>query len=202
MLNAGKEIELKMQLDAGQMIQLRAWLGSHAQSLGTTMQSECYFDNPKNSFYFKTKEGIYDALGSLRVRSTAKGDSVCYKYRHTDPVTGKTTHRDEYETAIKDGQEMIKLLQCLGYTDLMMFKKERAAFVYNNFEIVIDKAEGFGEFVEIELKKATDDVKAGIQQIYNFLKSLGITELKEFDRSYIHMKLNPGVDFGRMTKLS
>lgn len=188
------EIELKIQLDQKQRQLFTQWLSDHAQCKGTVDHTEYYLDNPNDSYWI-FDAGFKDSLKTVRVRLTPKGDSVCYKFRHVDPITKRATHRDEYETSVKDGLTMLEILTALGYTQQTIIKKTRCAYVYKEFEIVLDDVENIGSFIEIELKQPSEDVAVGRQRIENLLKAIGITEYTEFDRGYIHMAWNPECDF-------
>lgn len=199
-LYATKEIELKISVDDGQRASLEKWLSKNAVCKGTSKQTEYYLTNPDKPW--DTSKGFKDASQTLRVRCEKKGDSVCFKQAHYDPITKKRTHRDEFETKVQDGVVMLDILRSLGYSTITLVSKIRTTYlVRDTFEVVLDDVESVGKFIEIELKKPTDDVKAGLKSIQNFLKEVGITEFTEYERSYIHMMWNPGHDFGTRTFL-
>lgn len=197
-----KEIEVKMLLSPVQIEQFKAWLASNAQYLGQERHTEYYLDNPKNSFYFyDQKKGFIDALGTLKIRCTEKRDSVCYKYRHIDPKTGLTTHRDEYESFVANGEQMLSLFETLGYTDKILIQKLRTLYLFDCFEVSFDEVKGIDTFVEVELKKDVESVQAGVALIYDFLKTHGIDHFVQVERSYVHMLANPGYNFGKEISL-
>lgn len=201
-LMGGKEIEVKMQLDEKVLDSFKNWLSANAQYKGQEDHYEHYLNNPTKSFYFISDQGFTDALGSLRVRCCKqKGDSVCYKFRHIDPETNKTTHRDEHESKVASGQSMLDLFRSLGYTEEIIIQKTRHLYTVGDFEICIDTVKDIGLFVEVELKKDIEDVKKGLELIYDFLKNCGLKSFSQFDRSYTHMTLNPHYDFSQKTNL-
>lgn len=201
-IHAGQEIEIKMQLEEPVLdALLQKIIDEKATLVATEEHTEYYLNNPDKSFYFDSEKGYKDALGSLRIRMTDKGDSMCYKFRHIDPITGKTTHRDEHETKIGSGDEALKLFKAIGYTEEIFIRKARTKYQYKDFEICLDKVADIGFFVEVELKKDVIDPKEGLALIREFLKEWGITKFKQFDRSYVHMILNPGYDFGENVTL-
>ena len=51
--------------------------------------------------------------------------------------------------------------------------------------------------MEVELKTDVPNAKTGINLIYDFLKSIGITEFKIQTRGYISMLWNPTYNFGQ-----
>lgn len=200
MLRAGKEIELKIHCSSEIYAKVITFVQTYGTYKGSTEQTEYYLTKPDEAWDYSA--GFKDTLRTLRVRCEAKGDSVCYKYRHLDPVTKKTTHRDEEETKVANGQAMINILGNLGYTEQTIIEKTRETYmVYDTFEVVCDDVKNIGRFIEIELKKPIDDVKQGIAQIEGLLKKMGVTEFKQYDRGYIHMKWNPGYEFGEERKI-
>jgi len=199
-IHTAKEIELKISLANKKYLLLEKWFKQHAHYSGVSQQTEWYVTSPNDEWDYSA--GFKDTLTTIRVRHEAKGDSYCYKYRHLDPVTKKTTHRDEYETPIADGNKMLTYLAGLGYTQTTLVKKERHTYLFNEFEIVVDQVQGIGKFVEIELKEQVDDVKVGLSKIENLLRAIGIAEFVQYDRGYIHMIWNPGYNFGERRNLS
>lgn len=200
MLHAGKEIELKISASSEVFAKVITYVQTYGVYKGSTEQKEYYLTKPDETW--DLSGGFKDTLRTIRVRCEAKGDSVCYKYRHLDPVTKKTTHRDEEETKVAHGQAMINILASLGYTDQTIIEKTRETYIVeDSFEVVCDNVKDIGRFIEIELKKPVDDAKQGIAQIEGLLKRMGITEFKQYDRGYIHMKWNPGHEFGEERKI-
>lgn len=196
---AAKEIELKISISPEQYSVMENWLNQNARYIGESEQKEWYVTHPNDPWDYSS--GFKDTLKTMRVRQEKKGDSFCYKYRHLDPVTKKTTHRDEHETFV-DGNTMIAILKLIGYTEQTLVMKNRITYLFNDtFEIVFDDVNHVGKFIEIELKESTDDVKLGIKKIESLLKEIGITEFKQYDRGYIHMIWNPEYDFGIQTNL-
>ncbi len=196
-----KEIEIKIQIDKNQLEQLKAWLSDHAEFKGALSHTEWYLDNPQDTFFFTAPEGYKDALKYLRVRHTERVDSVAYKLWYKDPETGKTTHCDEYETKVENGQVMLALFAQLGFTQQTKIAKQRETYVTRDFEIVIDQIEDLGYFVEIEVLHPKENVKESLQDIHDFLRSIGITCFRKIDRGYVSMAWNPEYDFGTLVEL-
>lgn len=200
LLNGAKEIELKISIPADRYRAVEQWLQHHAQLIGVSEQREYYVTSPQEPWDYSA--GFKDTLKTMRVRQEAGGDSFCYKYRHLDPITKKTTHRDEYELRIEHGNVMLEILKLNGYTEQTLVRKKRVTYkVDTRFEVVFDEVYGVGTFIEIELKEPTDNVKLGIAKIENLLQEMGIVEFKQYDRGYIHMIWNPGYDFGAQRSL-
>lgn len=192
-----KEIEIKFQLDTSNMDLLKNWLEKNTNYEGEVSYTDYYLDNPDSTFFYMAFGGYKDILQFIRVRMSSEKNFVCYKNRHiTDD--GKTLYCDEYETEVKDGNISLKIFNALGYTKQIILKKKRKTYTTKSFDIVIDNVDGLGIYVEVELK---DHEMDGISQIHKFLKDIGIKKIKQFDRGYICMKVNPGHCFGEDVNL-
>lgn len=198
---AHAEIEIKFQLTDQQRALTQSILQKIAVDKGEVLQSEHYFDDPQQSFFFLNDQGFYDSKDSLRVRMTPKGSKITYKCTVFDATKSTILYRKESETDVKDGNTMIEILENLGYIKMFSYEKRRHTYVYNNFEIVIDHMP-LGTFLEVEIKEDGVDAQTGLQQIRAFLKNtLELKEIIEIDRSYTVLLKNPDVSFARRVKL-
>jgi len=196
-----KEIEIKFKLDSENSEILKTWLRSNAMFIGSYIITDYYFNNPKSSFYSESKLGYKEALNFLRLRLSDNGNFICFKNRKIDNF-GKTLSVDEVETKVDDGFKVIEIFKNSGFSEMIEIKKTREIFLYKNlFEFSIDNFENYGQFIEIELKNYSEDVLQGIEQIYNLLKNIKITEFVLFDRGYLTMFINSNYDFGKNIKL-
>jgi adenylate cyclase class IV len=157
-------------------------------------------------------------------------DLFCSKVCHVDDQN-RTVSRDEFEidlSALDASKSLAAWLQekgyrnlqnnleqalqltkenltfffeSIGFTEHFELSKERKLYRFEDFEIALDTLSGIGSFIEVELKSDEQDVAIGTQQIHDFLKKAGITQFVQYDRSYLHMKVNPGYNFGREMNL-
>lgn len=219
MLHAGKEIELKISVPDDVSKKIEQWLDhspNRSEYMAHSEQTEYYLRRPDDAW--DNSNGFKDTLETLRIRSdTEQGDSVCYKYRHLDPITKKTTHRDEEETKIDSAKTMHAILAKIGYAEQTVIKKNRITYnvrtpveireegritqTADTFEVVFDDVTNIGKFIEIELKSEVADVKVGLGKIEALLKEIGVTEFTQYDRGYIHMAWNPDYNFGEKRNL-
>lgn len=196
-----KEIEVRFRIDDQLLKQAKEWLDKNAQFKGTIKHTEYYLNKPATTFFFSAPEGYKDALDYLRVRFTDDGDSFCFKKFHEDPVEKRPLYCDEYEVKVSDGKTTLELMKALGYTEQTLMEKVRNTYVFDCFEIVIDRVKSLGMFMEVELKTEVKNPRVGLKLIYDFLKSIGIKRFKLERRGYISMLWNPDYDFGTLVEL-
>jgi adenylate cyclase, class 2 len=195
-----KEIEIKIQLEANQIEQLRKWLIQNAKFMDKLQIIDYYLDNPKKSLYKVSPDGFKDPLEFWRVRQIDNVYFLCNKKRTLD-LFGKTVSVEENEAVTPEGEAILQIFKKRGFTDQVIIYKTREIFQYKDFEIVFDTVKNLGEFVEIELKSDEQDPVQGKQLIYNLLKKIGLTEFIQFDRGYLCMILNPQSSFSEKVTL-
>ncbi len=153
-------------------------------------------------------------------------DFFCSKFCHVDEYN-RIVSRDEFEVALNDldarkqivawfadkgyqldegAFELTKksiecVLKSLGFSEAFELKKKRKLYYIDDLEIALDDLEGIGTFIEIELKSDEQDVMIGTKKIHDFLRSVGITQFIQYDRSYLHMTVNPSYNFGRQLSI-
>ena len=128
----------------------------------------------------------------LRLRNSDGTFYFNYKNWHLDEQ-GKSHYCDEYETKIDDTDQLKKILQALNFQSLTIVDKLRKTYLYQDYEIAIDKIEGLGDFVEIEYKGASQDVdpKMITNEMVKFLKDLGCGKIKRNYSGYPFILLYP-----------
>lgn len=194
-----QEIEIKIQISSEQLELLRDWLKGNAEFIKSIHHEEFYLNNPVSSFMFQNEilDNIWDADDYLRIRKTEKGSSMCLKKWHKDlEKPGYHTHCDEYEFDISDSEKSLAMMENLGFTERTEVIKDRELFETEDFEIVIDNVKNLGIFVEIECRRNYDKPKEGKEDIYKFLKNIGISKFKEQARGYVSMLWNKDHEFG------
>jgi predicted adenylyl cyclase CyaB len=58
-------------------------------------------------------------------------------------------------------------------------QKTRKKYSVDGFEIVIDDIKDYGIFVEIEIDHQIENVQIGLENIYELLRTIGITTFKK-----------------------
>ena len=130
-------------------------------------------------------------------------DKVCLRTRKTDNKFVELTYKPKtsLETelygkketninlTIEDYDDIKYILKELGYVEYVSFKKYRKTYskIINNFEynIMIDKIDGVGRFIEIEiLAQDYSNKEEASLKLDSFIKMLGCQELKVKEKPY------------------
>jgi len=164
-----KDIEIEIQVNVEKIEPLLEFLAKSSQFVSEKRQIDEYFTPTHRDFL-----AVRPAVEWLRLRNSDGVFSFNYKNWHTDEQ-GKSHYCDEYETKIDDIDQLKKILQALNFQSLVKVDKLRKTYLYQDYEIAIDKIEGLGDFVEIEYKGASQDVDPKIitNEMVKFLKDLG-----------------------------
>ncbi|WP_165231773.1 class IV adenylate cyclase [Aquisphaera insulae] len=154
---------------------------------GTETQEDTYFNHPDRDF-----AGTGEAF---RVRRLVEKDEnrVTYKGARHD---GPTKTREEIEIVLGPGSDemdkTLRMLDRLGFRRVATIRKSRRSFHLEHqgrpIEIVLDRAEGLGDFAEVEAIAASPaDLPAAQQAVLSLAGELGLTDVEP--RSYLRMAL-------------
>ena len=116
----------------------------------------------------------------FRVRRVGKDCLITYKKNHFD---GKRwLYSDEYETKAENYETIEKIVEMLGLKEQIVVHNHRRFFKSGKYEITLDEVEGFGFFLEVEQMSDEDvDVKKIKDEIRDFIKNLGLTNVRELN---------------------
>jgi len=214
-MNAKKEIEIKLQ-PIGIEVDLITYRLGNMEDVKTDKKeiTDWYYDNPEKTFYKQNEQGIIDVLEYVRIRKEDGKWFKCYKTRYVN-AKGYTSEGGVDEKEKEVDKNAVDVLEDNGYTVKAVIEKTRWVYLVDDtFEVAIDvikrvKVAGKelkkftkAEYVEVELKNDCQDSVNGRKQIKEFLKSkLKLHKIKEFDRGYICIFLNPHHDFSETTFL-
>jgi predicted adenylyl cyclase CyaB len=199
---AKQEVEIKFQLDSSEFKVFLGWLKARADFQESVDIIDTYYNNPANSFLFKTPNGLTQYKELLRIRSSSNNKhKICKKVRHYNENFSKITKTEESEEKITNVFEKEKELLGKGFEILRVFEKTRKVYLYKHenieLEIIIDEVKNFGRFLEIEVKQG----KLTHEQLWNFLNATGVKRYIAFNVGYLNMALNPDHYFGKEKKL-
>lgn len=152
--------------------------------------------------FFCTKFCHVDEFNRIVSRDEFEVDLSADNARESLTAWMKENFKDSLLRLIRLTKENVLLFfEIHGLTEQFQLTKERALYRFGDLEIALDTLPGIGSFIEVELKSDEQDVATGTQQIHEFLKKAGITQFIQYDRSYLHMKINPEYNFGREMNL-
>lgn len=138
---------------------------------------DLYFNHPCRDFS-ETDE-------ALRVRRDVEGITLTYKGRKVDPET-KT--REEIKVRLEDFDGMKAILEKLGFRVAGEVRKRRKIYRDGDIVICIDRLEGLGSFVELEIE--SEDVEGAKERLFEYARRLGLSREKSIRTSYLEMVLN------------
>lgn len=180
----GFEVEIKFRAaDHPALARRLAELG--AESGPELEQEDVYLSHPARDFG-RTDE-------ALRLRRVGPENRVTYK---GPKLGGPTKTREEIELPFASGPEaleqMTRLFQRLGFRPVAVICKVRRPFRLvrdgRPLEVALDRAEGLGDFAEVEaLARDAADLPAAQATVMALAAALGLEAVER--RSYLRMHL-------------
>ena len=162
------EIEAKLKVDSLSEIEHKLdELG--ARFIAEQLQTDYFFDDV-NATLINT-----DKCLRLRKQMVEKSESCFLTYKGAKEKSN-LKRRQEIESEINDADSIYKLLQALGYEQVLIVEKKRRLWQLGNCEVALDRLPLLGNFVEIE---GPDE-----EEITNVQNSLGLTDLPHISKSY------------------
>lgn len=162
------EIEAKLKVDS--LPEVEHKLGDlGARFLGEQLQTDYFFDDVNATLINA------DKCLRLRKQMVEKSESCFLTYKGAKEKSN-LKRRQEIESEINDADSIYKLLQALGYEQILIVEKIRRLWQLGNCEVALDRLPLLGDFVEIE--------GPGEEEIINVQNSLGLTDLPHISKSY------------------
>ena len=168
----GEEVEIKVRannLEIENTLNKLKELGADFKE--EESEKDVYFTAPHRDF-IKTKE-------CLRIREKNEFLELTYKGPTTELMKNKKQFwKSEINIALNSSrEEIIMLLENLGFTEVAEVTKKRKKFYLGNQEISLDKIENLGWFVEIEnIARNEGERKKALKENIKLLKELGLNE--------------------------
>ncbi len=178
------EVEVKYRgVDHDHLVARLAELG--ATAAGSVDQEDSYMNHPSRDFAVTNE--------AFRIRRIGDENRITYKGpKHEGP----TKTREEIEIPFAAGPDqfgdLVRLFENLGFKAVATIRKRREGFHLrfedHDLEIALDRAEGLGDFAEIEAIAAdADDLPRAQQAVLNLARRLDLTDVEP--RSYLRMHL-------------
>ena len=156
-------------------------------------QADIYLNHPARDFAVTNE--------AFRIRRVGEENRITYKGPRRG---GPTKTREEIEIELTSGEEtfteLFRLFECLGFRPVATIRKLRTPFHLTRdgrrLEVVLDRAEGLGDFAEIETLAGTEtDLPSAQAAVLALANELGLTEVEP--RSYLRMQLEANREKGR-----
>jgi adenylate cyclase class 2 len=176
------EVEIRYQLkDETESARVRNTLNANGWVLGKPVkQEDIYFCDANLKHTGKTKDSQY----VLRVRQTIGGAKLTYK-----SFEGSTDGSwIEIESSISDPEAVQLMLSKIGLAEYMRITKIRESSKIGDVEVNLDKIQGLGVFIEMEVM--SQDVQVGRDLLRDLAESLGIPRSQTVTQGYVQLMEN------------
>ncbi|AGA29391.1 class IV adenylate cyclase [Singulisphaera acidiphila] len=189
-MNAGPasmsfEVEIKFRTNSHlELIRRLAEMGARAEP--QVAHEDVYLSHPSRDFA-QTNE-------AFRIRRIGTENRITYKGPR---LSGPTKSREEIEVPFAEGEpsfeQLFRLFNHLGFRKVAAVRKTRQPYhlEYQGLpiEVVLDTAEGLGEFAEVEAFAAKEaNLPAAQAAVIDLARELGLTDVEP--RSYLRMHLD------------
>jgi predicted adenylyl cyclase CyaB len=183
MANEHIEIEIKIPLDENSLLKVKEKLKKIARFEKSSKQIDEYFTPTHRNF---VEPEI--PLEWLSIRRRGDKNILNYKHWYLFGNSEVATHCDEFETEIKDSNQLKKIFSVLDFKKLVTVEKEREIYVYKDeFEISLDRVKELGHFIEIETIKNLGNIEETRKKLFEFAKDLEIDISKTDKRGYPYL---------------
>jgi len=178
------EVEVKYRaVDHDRLVRRLAELG--AEAMGGVDQEDTYLNHPSRDFAVTNE--------AFRIRRIGDDNRITYKGpKHAGP----TKTREEIEIPFAAGPDefanLARLLENLGFRRVATIRKRRESrrlrFEGHDLEIALDRAEGLGDFAEIEAIAAdAADLPRAQRAVLDLARMIDLHDVEP--RSYLRMYL-------------
>ncbi|MXV64230.1 class IV adenylate cyclase [Natronorubrum sp. JWXQ-INN-674] len=156
---------------------------------GTIVQADTYYDAPHRSFV--------DTDEALRIRRESNPESGTDETRITYKgplLDDESKSREEFETAVGDGETMDAVLTHLGFEPAATVRKERERYGLEgdgySYTVTLDSVDDVGEYVEVETDVEREaDLEPAREGAYDVLERLELDPTEQLRTSYLGLLL-------------
>ena len=177
------EVELKVPAD---LERVRTRLESlDATPEGQVVQRDTYYDAPHRSFP-ETDEAL-----RIRRESSRATPETAARLTYKGPlVDDDSKSREEFETAVDDGETMAAVLEHLGFEAAATVRKDRERFSLEGYTVTLDSVADVGEYVEVETDvERGADLEPARDGAVDVLERLGLDPDDQVRTSYLGLLL-------------
>ena len=164
------EIEIKIKIENPEKI------ANRIAAMGAEMVKDRHRE--ENALYDFSSHSLFHRKSALRLRMANKKTFLTFK--GPPQKSRKFKIREEYETEVKNGKQMKKILKELGFIPTFQYKKHRTIYRLKKCKICLDETSA-GYFLELEGERS---------QIVRTAASLGFSKKEFIKLDYVHLIKN------------
>lgn len=167
------EVEIKVEINNFKEIKIKvAGMGKLIKSI---RQIDDYFIPAHRDFFAQKPHPVE----WLRIRTNP--DKVIFEYDKSinKKANGEQECAEEYETEISNADEFRKILNFLDFKKVTTVDKQREYWDCGDFEIALDRVDGLGDFIEVEVKGNFESNKKAKESCLKFLEDIGIKDAEK-----------------------
>ncbi|KPN31453.1 putative adenylyl cyclase CyaB [Halolamina pelagica] len=97
--------------------------------------------------------------------------------------------REEFETAVDDGDAAAGILDGLGFEPAATVSKERERFELDEYTVTLDQVDEVGSFVEVERAGTESEIEQLRSGAQSLLRRLGLDPSAQIRTSYLGLLL-------------
>jgi adenylate cyclase class 2 len=182
------EVEVKYSLpDPASLIERLAEL--EAVPLGEDRQVDTYFNAPHRDFL--AGEIVSEWLRLRAETGDHSADRTSINFKRWLPLgAAEATHCDEFESGITDSEAVRKLLDALGFTEMITVDKLRRQWRLGDVIVAMDIVAGLGSFMEVEYAGNAQSVDEAARAVEASVSEIDVKLGDRDRRGYPYLLLN------------
>lgn len=139
---------------------------------------DVYYYDPLRKDLLPNNNRLYS---SFRLRK--KGNNFYVTYKNDIFLGDKWLYSNEQEVQISNFDTMKEILDKLGLKPLVSIENKKKIFNYNDYEIVLEKVDNLGVFLEVEIKREIEEsqIFKEKRKIQEFINSLNLEVSEELN---------------------
>jgi adenylate cyclase class 2 len=182
------EVEVKYSLPDPESL-IRRLADLDAVPLGQDRQVDTYFNAPHRDFLAGEIVSEWLRLRTETSDRTAERSSINFK-RWLPLGAAEATHADEFESGITDREAVRKLLDALGYTEIITVDKIRRQWRLSDVIVAMDTVASLGSFIEVEYAGDAQTVDEAADAVHAAVSEIDVKLGDRDRRGYPYMLLN------------
>jgi len=169
------EVEIKIAIDNFE--EIREKVSTIGKLIKSIHQIDDYYNPSHKDFLGKKPQ----PTEWLRLRTNP--DKVIFEYDKAVNMQadGNYEYAEEYETAISNKEEFIKILEFLDFKKAVTVDKQREYWDCGDLEIALDRINNLGDFIEVEAKGNFDNIEEARKACLSFLNNIGIKNAERIE---------------------